>query len=164
MIRYADIITESIVDGPGIRLTVFLQGCTIQCPGCHNPTLQNMQGGIELMEAELAKLIIDHITPLHKGITLSGGEPTLQDEALCKVMEIVLQAHQHLDVWMYSGFQFEQIKDRKILQYVDVLVDGAFIEEQKSLQLLFRGSRNQRIIDIKRSLEMGEIVEIFQET
>lgn len=159
MIRYANILRESVVDGKGIRLVVFLQGCTIDCEGCHNPAIQDMSGGIEVTEEEFAQVILNQINPLHRGITISGGEPSLQADAVHKVLRIVKEAKPQLDIWLYSGYTFEKIKTLAMLELVDVLVDGPFILNEKSLDLPFRGSKNQRIIDVKQSLAQGQVVE-----
>ena len=159
MIRYADIVTESIVDGQGIRLTVFLQGCTLGCKDCHNPNLQDMDGGKPVPEQELAELILDNITPLHRGITISGGEPTLQADALYELLTILKKSKPSIDIWLYTGRLFEQISNLPMIDFVDVIVDGPFIAEQKSLSLVFKGSRNQRLIDVRQSIKAGCVVE-----
>ncbi|OEF98187.1 anaerobic ribonucleoside-triphosphate reductase activating protein [Desulfuribacillus alkaliarsenatis] len=163
MIRYADIVKESIVDGKGIRLVVFLQGCKLACEGCHNPGLQPLDGGKEVTEEELVRLILENLNPLHKGLTISGGEPTLQAEAVHKVIQAVKKVKPNLDVWVFSGFTFDRVKDLPMMEYVDVLVDGPFRIEEKSLQLQFRGSKNQRVIDMKQSLLEDKVVPLVLE-
>ncbi|OEH86899.1 anaerobic ribonucleoside-triphosphate reductase activating protein [Desulfuribacillus stibiiarsenatis] len=161
MIRYANFIKESIVDGKGIRLVAFLQGCLFGCEGCHNPKLQELSGGIEVTDEEFTQLILKQVNPLHRGITISGGEPTLQAEALEKVLRIVKAAKPQLDIWVFSGNTFENVKDLPMMQYVDVLVDGPFILEKKSLSLNFRGSTNQRVIDMRQSLTENRVIELL---
>ncbi|MDD4601870.1 Anaerobic ribonucleoside-triphosphate reductase-activating protein [bioreactor metagenome] len=160
MIRYSDIISESVVDGQGIRVAAFLQGCPRHCNGCHNPELLPMVGGIEAGEKEFAELILSKITPLHKGITFSGGDPLVQAEALLKVIFLVKRKNPKLDIWVYTGFTFEEIMDLPVLSVIDFLVDGPFVAAQKDLRLPFRGSTNQRIIDVSRSLTTGRVVEL----
>lgn len=162
-IRLASPITyDSIVDGPGLRAVIWTQGCTHNCKGCHNPQTHDIYGGYEIDSKE----IISQLSrlKLHRGITLSGGEPFMQAEAL---IEIAKEAQTfNLDVWVYSGYTFEELTDKKnpnyfnninLLRNVDVLVDGRFVEAKKDISLIFRGSHNQRIIDVKKSLENKKI-------
>jgi len=160
VIKYADIIRDSVVDGTGIRVVAFLQGCPRACEGCHNPALQPLEGGREAREEDFAERLLQELTPLHKGITFSCGEPLIQPEALLKVITILKERKPHLDIWVYTGFTFEQVKDLSVMKLIDVLVDGPFVLSARDLTLPFRGSANQRIIDVPRSLEKGEIVEL----
>lgn len=155
-IRVAGIVEDSIVDGPGLRLTIFAQGCEHHCPGCHNPQTHDPKGGDLRDLADIKSLIANN--PLCSGVTLSGGEPLLQAEACAELAEF----SQGLDknVWLYSGYTWENLLEmgkknpsiEKLLQNTDVLVDGPYLEKERSLRLLFRGSFNQRIIDVKSSL------------
>ena len=160
MIRYANIIDQSVVDGPGVRVVAFLQGCTIGCPGCHNVDLQPLGGGINSTEGDFADLLLGKLTPIHQGITFSGGEPTLQADALQKVITIIREKMPRLDIWVFSGYPFEKIKDLPMFNLVDVLVDSPFVLEKRNLDLPFRGSENQRIIDVQRSLAERRILEL----
>lgn len=149
---------DSIVDGEGVRTVVWTQGCPHHCPGCHNASTWDFNDGA-LIDVE------DVITELKKiknqdGITLSGGDPVCQAEAC---YEISKAAHSMgLNVWCYTGFTYEQMllnpKVRKLLEQIDVLVDGKFVQEEKSYDIYFRGSRNQRIIDVPKSLETEQVV------
>lgn len=163
-IRLADIVTESVVDGKGIRMTVFVQGCKHCCKGCHNPTTWEIGGGEEKPLSFIAELA--EKDPLLDGLTFSGGEPFLQPAPLSILAK---WCHVHnLNVWCYSGYTYEQLVEmgesdediKALLDETDVLVDGKFIEEQKDLTLPFRGSKNQRIIDMKKTRETG-IVEVL---
>lgn len=160
MIRYADIIKESIADGTGIRVVAFLQGCPRRCEGCHNPELLPVEGGKEITEEGFAEMLTQSVTPLHRGITFSGGDPLLQAQSLDRVIALVKQRHPRLDIWVYTGYTFDQVKDLPVMKLVDVLVDGPFILAQRDLGLPFRGSANQRIIDVPGSLAKGEVIEI----
>jgi anaerobic ribonucleoside-triphosphate reductase activating protein len=160
MIRYRDIVSESVVDGFGIRLTAFLQGCPRHCEGCHNPKLLPMEGGTVVTEEEFADLLLSRISPIHRGITFSGGDPLAQPEALLKVITLLKQRNPKLDIWVYTGFIFEEVKSWPVLKMIDVLVDGPFILKEKNLSLPFRGSSNQRIIDVPKTLQQGKIMEI----
>ncbi|NLU51740.1 MAG: anaerobic ribonucleoside-triphosphate reductase activating protein [Clostridiaceae bacterium] len=156
MVRIAGIIGESIVDGPGIRFVVFAQGCKHNCPGCHNPQTHSFIGGklvsIDSIIEEIKK------NPLLDGVTLSGGEPFEQAEVLAELARKVKEMG--LNVMTYTGYTFEELisesgKDKgwdKLLCETDILVDGRFEIDKKSLLLKFRGSSNQRIIDVKKSL------------
>lgn len=158
MIKYANIINDSIVDGPGIRVVAFLQGCLSNCEGCHNVELQDCDAGIEIGEKELAELILSKVTPLHKGITFSGGEPLLQPESLLKVIMIIREKNPKLDIWVYTGWYFENVSYLPLMPLIDVLVDSPFRLDEKDLTLKFKGSSNQRIIDVMRSLQQENIV------
>lgn len=158
MIKYAHIIDESIVDGVGMRVTAFLQGCPRHCKGCHNPDLLSENGGIEIGEKEFAKILLDHITPLHKGITFSGGDPLMQHDKLLKVIMIIKQTNPNIDVWVYTGYVYEDIKHLPVISLIDVLVDGPFDLNQRDLSLKFKGSSNQRIIDVMKSLQQDSVI------
>lgn len=159
-IRIADIVQDSIVDGRGIRMTIFMQGCPHHCVGCHNPHTHDPLGGREVDVAE----IIDQMrnNPMLDGITFSGGEPFEQRDA---VMHIAHAAHQlKLDVWCYTGWTWEEIMQdplkRGLLTYMDVLVDGRFVLAHRSLSLKWKGSANQRVIDVAESLISDKIIEL----
>ena len=154
----ADLQADSIVDGEGVRTVIWTQGCPHHCKGCHNPITHDFDGG-DLVEVE------DVIEKLHQienqdGITLSGGDPVCQSDAC---LLIAKAAHEMgLNVWCYTGFTYEAMlrnpNHKKLLEEIDVLVDGKFVLEEKSYDLYFRGSSNQRIIDVKRSLEEERVV------
>ena len=162
-IRIAGIVDDSIVDGPGFRLAVFTQGCPHDCPGCHNPDTHDFAGG----KPDTTEHIIDLMkqNPLLDGVTLTGGDPFCQGAA-CAEIAMAAKAH-GLNVWAYSGWTYEALcemakKDegvRALLDHTDVLVDGPFILAQRTLELRFRGSRNQRLIDVPASLAAGHAVE-----
>lgn len=146
---------ESIVDGQGIRMVIWSQGCKMACPGCHNPETHNPCGGKEFDIEELKNEITKY-AKYHQGITLSGGDPFLQPEAN---KELADHAHSlGLDVWAYCGKTYEQLQDNVLLSSCDVLIDGPFVKELRDITLAFRGSSNQRIIDVQRSLESGEVI------
>lgn len=158
-IRIFGIANDSIVDGPGLRLTVFTQGCPHGCPGCHNPQSHDFAGGREMDTGEILKMMREN--PLLDGVTLSGGEPFCQVEAC---LEIAKAAHAAgLNVWGYSGYTFEQLRQKpecaSLLTELDVLVDGPFVLAKRSLECPWRGSTNQRLIDVRKSLNAGEAVE-----
>jgi anaerobic ribonucleoside-triphosphate reductase activating protein len=147
---------DSIVDGPGLRAVVWTQGCMHKCPGCHNEQTHDLEGGFETSLEDI-KLQIEDLK-LHKGITISGGEPFLQPEQCAEIAEFARS--KGLDVWCYTGFTYEQLskseKHKRLLKNVDVLIDGPFMQEQRSLELKFKGSKNQRCLRLKD----GEVIEI----
>lgn len=161
--RIAGTVQDSIVDGPGFRFTVFTQGCSHHCPGCHNPQTHDPSGGTEHTVEELLERMRSN--PLTDGLTLSGGEPFEQPE---DCLLLARGAHESgLNVWSYTGYLFEFLRDqgteaqKALLRELDVLVDGPFLLEQRTLSLPWRGSRNQRVIDVPKSLENGDVV-LFQ--
>lgn len=166
LIRIADIVQDSIVDGTGIRLTIFVQGCPHHCPGCHNPRTWEYDGGKLVDTDEIIALM--EANPLLDGITLSGGEP-LRQAVACMVLARAAY-ERGLSVWCYTGYDFHTLlaayvgaPGRGLLDYVDVLVDGPYIESQRTLELPWRGSRNQRLIDVQASLKTGHVVEYKEE-
>lgn len=158
----ADLQSDSIVDGPGLRTVIWTQGCSHNCPGCQNPQTHDFNGG-GLIDLDLVKEAIDELE-YQTGITFSGGDPMFQPYA-CTDLAAYCK-NKGYNIWVYTGFTFEELMKmsenkpiyREFLNHIDVLVDGKFIEEEKNLNLLFRGSNNQRLIDIPASLEKGEVV------
>ena len=163
-IRIAGIANDSIVDGPGFRLTVFTQGCPHKCEGCHNPQTHDFSGGKIADTGEIIAMMRENI--LLDGVTLSGGEPFCQCEPC---MEIARAAHASgLSVWAYSGYTYEELVSGKpewkdLLQEIDVLVDGRFEKAMRTLELRFRGSSNQRLVDVRASLEQEKCTEYSPE-
>ena len=160
MLELAGIVTDSIVDGPGIRTCVFCQGCVHHCEGCHNPETWEFGCGTPMEEERILEIVRSN--PLCRGVTFSGGEPFAQAEGFARLAKL-LKAHRY-EVAAYSGYTFEQLlrgtsAQQELLGCIDVLIDGPFLQEQRSLQLPFRGSRNQRILNVPESLSRGEAVE-----
>ncbi len=159
-IRIAGTVNDSIVDGPGIRYTIFFQGCYHNCFECHNPQTHDLNGGFDSDTDEIIMQIKNN--PLLDGITLSGGEPLLQVEA---AKELAQEAKKlGLNVICYTGFVFENINRIKnielLLPYIDYLIDGRYEKENRDLSLKYRGSNNQRIIDVKESIKLNQVIEI----
>lgn len=157
LLRISGIERESIVDGDGIRYVIFMQGCPHHCPGCHNPQTHSFDAGklisVDELLADISKRK-DYID----GITLSGGEPFCQSDQCSVIAE---QARKMgLTVWCYTGYLFEELYGRndRLLNHIDILVDGPFVQQKRSLALQFRGSTNQRLIDIPASLKAGVAV------
>lgn len=161
-LRVAGIVTESVVDGPGIRYTIFTQGCRHNCQGCQNPQTHDFKGGDVVDTDDLFdEMMAD---PLIKGVTFSGGDPFEQPAPLAELAAKVHAAGR--DVIAYTGYTYEQLLAKSasepavmaLLRDTDTLIDGRFIKEQLNLELKFRGSENQRVIDVPKSLATGEVV------
>jgi anaerobic ribonucleoside-triphosphate reductase activating protein len=152
------LVTDSIVDGEGLRTTIFVQGCLRHCPGCHNPSTWEPTAGILTDTATIKKQLAQ--IKLQAGITLSGGEPFLQAAALT---EIAQYAHTlNLSVWAFSGFLYEELaagtaEQQELLKQIDVLVDGPFVLALRSLELPFKGSTNQRTLKLKTGKVIARI-------
>lgn len=163
--RIADFVQDSIVDGPGLRFTLFTQGCPHHCKGCHNPSTHDPEGGKEVTAEKVIEIMLSN--PLTDGLTLSGGEPFAQ-AGDCAVIAKAAREH-GLNVWAYSGWTFEELMNnpdpeiRHLLELIDVLVDGRFVLAQRSLSLKWRGSGNQRVIDVSKSLAAGDVVPLITE-
>ncbi len=163
-LQVAGVIPESIVDGPGIRYVVFAQGCRHRCPGCHNPQTQSFEGGSGLKIGSVLRDMGKN--PLLDGITFSGGEPFLQAAAFSELARQVKKQNKDWNVLVYSGYTYEELLRRaavhtdwsSLLNAVDILVDGPFVQEKKSYELLFRGSSNQRVIDMEQTRRAGRVV------
>jgi len=159
--RIANYIQDSIVDGKGLRFALFTQGCPHHCPGCHNPQTHDFDGGKEISVEELVDIILQN--PLTDGVTFTGGEPFAQAADCAAIARAVRE--KGLNVWAYSGWTFEQLlsgtpEQREFLELCDVLIDGPFVLAQRSLTLKWRGSRNQRVLDVPRSLAEGRAIEL----
>jgi len=157
-LRIAGTIPESIVDGPGIRYVLFTQGCPHSCPGCHNPQTHDFAGGREVQVSDLLTDITRR--SFVKTVTLSGGEPFCQPAPLAELAAALKEKGFHL--MCYSGFTFEELLQkedaRPLLEQLDLLVDGRFVESRKNIELRFRGSDNQRVLDVPASLAAGSAV------
>lgn len=161
MLDLAGIVEDSIVDGPGIRCTIFGQGCPHHCPGCHNPETWPFSCGTLMDEARVAEIAASN--PLCRGVTFSGGEPFAQAGGFAKLARLLKQ--RGYEVASYSGYTFEQLLDGtpeqlELLGSIDVLIDGPFLLAERSLELVFRGSKNQRILDVPASLAAKQAVPI----
>ena len=160
MLNLSGIVSDSIVDGPGIRTTIFSQGCPHRCPGCHNPETWDFGCGTDMEVERLVEIVRSN--PLCRGVTFSGGEPFAQAAGFARLAKLLKQ--KGYEVASYTGYTFEQLlkgneAQRQLLESIDVLIDGPFLLAEKSLEVPFRGSRNQRILDVPKSLAAGEAVE-----
>ncbi len=154
----SDLDFDSIVDGPGLRIVVWTQGCPHNCVGCHNPQTHDSNGGEWYDVAQIIEKIEN--SKLQSGVTLSGGEPFMQPEALLPIVQAAKA--KGLNVWSYTGFTYEQLLENPsclaLLSCLDVLVDGRFEIDKKDFRLWYKGSSNQRIIDVQASLQQQKIV------
>lgn len=160
MLNLSGIVGDSIVDGPGIRTTIFSQGCPHHCEGCHNPETWDFGCGTDMDEETLVEIVKSN--PLCRGVTFSGGEPFAQAAGFARLARLLKE--KGYEVASYSGYTFEDLlegspEQQELLRTIDVLIDGPFRMEERSLELVFRGSRNQRILDVPKSLAAGVAVE-----
>ena len=152
-LQVLDIVMDTVVDGPGLRDSIYLAGCYHKCPGCHNPQSWDMNGGKEMEVGEIVEILKQSG---HTKFTITGGDPFYQPMGL---LELVVQIRKEIpgsNIWCYTGFLFEDLLDREemvlILKNIDVLVDGPFIQELRDETLMYRGSSNQRVLEIPRDL------------
>lgn len=160
MLDLSGIVSDSIVDGPGIRTAIFSQGCPHHCPGCHNPETWEFGAGTQIPVEAVVEIVQSN--PLCRGVTFSGGEPFAQAAAFAKLARLLKE--KGYEVASYSGYTFEELlkgtEDQKnLLASIDILIDGRFLQALKSLEIAFRGSRNQRILDVPKSLALGQAIE-----
>lgn len=169
---YSEIKECDIANGPGVRVTIFVSGCTHHCKGCFNEMTWDFQYGRQFGEQDIEK-ILKLLEPSYiAGLTLLGGEPMeyVNQQGLLPLLRNVKEKYPDKSVWCYTGYQFDKdiLQDfckkwqetQEMLSYLDVVVDGEFVEELKDISLRFRGSSNQRIIDVKKSMQTGEIVHL----
>ena len=163
-IQLSGIVNDSIVDGLGIRMAIFTQGCLHHCPGCHNPQTHPLDGGTEWDTEKLKEKMQEN--PLLDGITLTGGDPFVQPGPCAQVAK---DAHAlGLNVWTYTGYTYEELRMtddpdvKALLDETDVLIDGRFYQSLRSLELQFRGSKNQRVIDMNETRKTGTVTLLLQ--
>jgi len=144
--RIANIVQQSVVDGPGLRFTIFFQGCKHNCKGCHNPSTHDLNGGYDVGITSLANIIRMHLdnNPLIQGITYSGGEPLLQTPSLFELTKLIKQFKPDVNFMLYTGFHMRDISS-KLAKEMDYVIDGKYVERLRDIGLKFRGSSNQRI-------------------
>jgi anaerobic ribonucleoside-triphosphate reductase activating protein len=160
--RIAGVTVESLVDGPGIRSVVFFQGCPHHCPGCHNPETWAWEAGREILGSDLISLL--QLNPLVDGVTFSGGEPFSQASAAVVLGKYLKSLH--LNLWIYTGYMWEYLRAatghpefQELLAIADVLVDGPYLAQAREPGGIFRGSANQRMINVPASLESGKVIQ-----
>ena len=157
-LRISGIIDESIVDGKGLRYTIFTQGCPHHCQGCHNPDTHDFEGGTEKEITAIYEEICKN--PLLSGVTFSGGDPLHKNNIteITRLAKEIREKFPDKTIWLYTGSLWESIQKEEIVRYLDVCVDGEFIVEQMDTSLKWKGSANQRVIDVKKTLAAGKVV------
>lgn len=161
MLRVLNISEGTSVDGPGLRTSIYFAGCAHHCEGCHNPQSWSPDAGQEMTEEEILAKIAYNDFP----VTFTGGDPFFNAEEVAHLAKRIKEEQQR-NIWCFTGYRWEQVIDverfRPLLEQIDVLVDGQFVLSKRNIQLRFRGSDNQRIIDVQESLKRGEMVDITE--
>lgn len=156
---------ESIVDGPGVRLVVYVSGCKHHCEGCHNPSTFDFNSGIDFTP-EVQDQLINYLTEHSyiSGLTISGGDPMYNGAQVAQFIYFVKKYKPDISVWLYTGFKWEEIINHPEMRHLaikcDIIVDGPFVLDERDISVAFRGSRNQRIIDVQQSLATGKVIEL----
>ena len=157
MIKVLSIIEDTMVDGPGFRTSIYCAGCRHRCPGCHNPQSWDFGGGREMSTEEIMRIIV---ADPYANVTFSGGDPMYQATGFAELAHAI-RRRTNKDIWCFTGFRFEELiqpEQRELLEQIDVLVDGPYVASLRNPDLLFRGSSNQRLIDVQASLFSGDVV------
>lgn len=158
--RYHNITKDDMLNGSGLRVVLWVSGCVHCCPECHNPITWDPNGGLPFTDAEKQEIFRELDKEYISGITFSGGDP-LHIQNITEVTALareIRQKYPEKSIWLYTGYLWETVKDQEIVAYLDVLADGEFQAEKKEKNLRWVGSSNQRVIDVKRSLEQGRVV------
>ena len=158
--NYLKIEGSSLSNGKGWRVVLWCAGCDHQCYNCHNPESWNEHAGKEFTDEQM-DLILDLLKPSYiKGLTLSGGDPLFYNnrETMAKICKTVKEVYPNKDIWMYTGFNYNDVKNLEVLDYVDVLIDGLFVNSLRDVSLAFRGSSNQKVINVPESRKAGETI------
>ena len=158
--RYQQILDCDIADGEGVRVVLFVSGCSHHCKGCHNPESWNPDNGKEFTDEVKEKLfnLIDR--PYIDGLTLTGGDPLHPANIDCieYIVNKVKEVYPDKTIWCYTGYSFEDVKNFNVMKHIDILIDGLFVQELRDITLRFKGSSNQRVIDVQKSLNSNEVV------
>lgn len=158
--RYHNITKDDMLNGDGLRVVLWVSGCSHGCRGCHNPVTWDPNGGLEFDEEAKEEVFAELEKDYISGITFSGGDPLYyanRPEVL-KLAQEIREKFPQKTIWLYTGFTWETIKELEIMEYLDVLVDGEFIQEQKDTMLYWRGSANQRVIDVPATRKSGQVI------
>lgn len=158
--NYHKIEKTSIANGEGIRVVLWVSGCSLHCKGCHNPETWSVDSGKLFDNAAKQELFEALDKSYIQGITFSGGHP-LENENITEIYNLCREIKEKFptkDIWLYTGYKFEDIDSYLIIKYIDVIVDGSYIEEQRDITLKWKGSRNQRAIDVRESLKQNKVV------
>lgn len=158
--RYHNITKDDMLNGDGLRVVLWVAGCEHRCPNCQNPVTWDINGGLEFDEGAKKEIFDELEKDYISGITFSGGDPlhTFNREGTGALIKEISDKFPDKTIWVYSGYEWQDVKDLSFMKNVDILVDGEFIEKMKDNRLPWRGSSNQKIIDVKKSLEIGKTV------
>lgn len=157
--RYNKIRKMDIADGPGVRVSIFMQGCSFNCKNCFNPETHDFSGGREFTD-ETVNHIIDLCNNKNiEGLSILGGEPMHPHniDGTLKLVKMFKKTYPEKNIWVWTGFLFENLKEKEVIKYIDVLVDGQYVDELHNPTLKWRGSSNQRVIDVQKSLKDGKV-------
>ncbi len=158
--RYHNITHDDMLNGDGLRVVLWVAGCTHHCPQCQNPITWDIEGGIPFDEAAHEEIMQDLQKDYISGITFSGGDPLHPDNRaeVAKLITEIRANYPQKTIWLYTGFVWDAIKDLPFIKEIDVLVDGPFLMDKRDVKLHWRGSSNQRVINVKETLRLGQIV------
>lgn len=158
--RYHNITKDDMLNGDGLRVVLWLAGCEHHCKNCQNPVTWDPDGGLPFDDAARAEIYEELEKEYVSGITFSGGDPLLprNREELAAFLKEIKEKYPEKTIWLYTGYLWNEVQDLELIQYLDVLVDGRFVEELKDNSLPWKGSANQRVIDVKKTRELGQIV------
>lgn len=158
--RYHNITKEDMLNGDGLRVVLWLAGCTHQCRNCQNPVTWDPEGGLVFDEAAKQEIFEELEKDYVSGITFSGGDPLYvgSREDVLELIREIKERYPDKTIWLYTGYLWEEIRDLELIAYLDVLVDGPFVEELKDNNLPWKGSSNQRVVDVKMTRELGKVV------
>lgn len=157
--RYNKIRKMDIADGPGVRVSIFMQGCSFNCKNCFNPETHNFSGGKEFTDETINHIIDLCNNENIEGLSILGGEPMhpLNIDGTLKLAKMFKKTYPEKNIWVWTGFLFENLKEKEVMKYIDVLVDGQYVDELHNPTLKWRGSSNQRVIDVQKSLKDGKV-------
>lgn len=158
--RYHNITKDDMLNGDGLRVVLWVAGCSHYCPECQNPVTWDPNGGLPFTECEKEELFAELAKPYISGVTFSGGDPlyTMNEPEILALAKEIRQQFPQKTIWLYTGYTWEALQGREILQYLDILVDGRYVKELRDTKLHWRGSTNQRVIAVQPSLQKGEPV------
>lgn len=158
--RYHNITKDDMLNGDGLRVVLWVAGCEHRCPNCQNPVTWDIDGGLEFDEAAKNEIFTELEKSYISGITISGGDPlhTKNRKDTGELVVEIAEKFPQKTIWVYTGYEWHEVKDLPFMKYIDILVDGKYIERVRDTQLEWRGSSNQKVIDVKKSLEIGKVV------
>lgn len=158
--RYHDITKDDMLNGEGLRVVLWVSGCSHNCKGCQNPVTWDPKGGVPFDRAAKAEIFDQLDRDYISGITYSGGDPMFLEnrEEILALTKEIKEKYPNKNIWLYTGYNWEEVKDEPVIPYLDVLVDGKYIEEERDVSLAWKGSKNQKVIDVPKSRKEGKTV------